>query len=46
VPAVDFMGAVRAADRLAGPSPLLVLAAAAALLVLSILTQEVRHAHR
>ena len=46
VPAVDFMGAVRAAGRLAGPSPLLVLAAAAALLVLSILTQEVRHAHR
>jgi ABC-type transport system involved in multi-copper enzyme maturation permease subunit len=46
VPAVDFMGAVRAAGRLAGPSPLLVLAAATALLVLSILTQEVRHAHR
>jgi hypothetical protein len=49
VPAVDFMGAVRAGDQsneLAGPGPLLVLAAAAALLSLTIVNQEVRHARR
>ncbi|HEX2301006.1 MAG TPA: hypothetical protein VHH34_21270, partial [Pseudonocardiaceae bacterium] len=46
VPAVDFMGAVRSGDQLAGPGPLLVLAAAAALLALTIVHQEVRHARR
>jgi len=49
VPAVDFMGAVRAGEQgnqLAGPSPLLVMAVAAALLALTIFVQEVRHARR
>jgi ABC-type transport system involved in multi-copper enzyme maturation permease subunit len=48
VPAVDFMGAVRAGDQGNQPalSPLLVLAAAAALLALTIFNQEVRHARR
>jgi hypothetical protein len=47
VPSVDFMGAVRGqGNELAGPSPLLVLTAGAALLVLTIGNQEVRHARR
>ncbi|HZG89008.1 MAG TPA: hypothetical protein VEZ42_02235 [Pseudonocardia sp.] len=49
LPAIDFMGAVRAADPgnpPAGPSPLLVLGTAAVLLALTIVNQEVRHARR
>jgi ABC-type transport system involved in multi-copper enzyme maturation permease subunit len=47
VPAVDFMGAVRGqAGELAGPHPTFVLAAAAALITLTIVNQEVRHARR
>jgi hypothetical protein len=47
VPAVDFMGAVRGqGNELAGPDPLLVLAAATALFALTIVDQEIRHARR
>jgi hypothetical protein len=47
LPAVDVMGAVRGpGDELAGPHPISVLAAAAALIVLTVVTQEVRHARR
>jgi hypothetical protein len=47
MPSIDFMGAVRdQGNQLAGPGPLLVLAAAAALLALAIANQEVRHARR
>jgi hypothetical protein len=45
--AIDVMGAVRGqAGELAGPHPLLVFAAAAALVALTVVTQEVRHARR
>jgi hypothetical protein len=47
VAAVDFMGAVRdQSNQPAGPNPLLVPAATAALLTLTVLIQEVRHARR
>ncbi len=47
LPAVDVMGAVRGqAGELAGPHPLLVFAAAAALIALTLVTQEIRHARR
>jgi hypothetical protein len=47
LPAVDVMGAVRGhAGELAGPHPFLVFAAAAALIALTLVTQEIRHARR
>lgn len=46
VAAVDVMGAVRDAGTPAGPSPFVWLAVAGALLTITHLTQEARHAHR
>ena len=47
LPAVDVMGVVRRpGGELAGPHPISVFAAAAALVVLTVVNQEVRHARR
>lgn len=46
VPATDVMGAVRDGDRLAGPSPLLVLAISAGMLAAALFAQRLRHLRR
>lgn len=45
-PLFDYMGAVRTDGHPAGPSPLLYATIAAALLVTTIITEEIRHASR
>ena len=46
VTTLDFIGAVRDGGRLTGPSPLLVLAVSVLLLTATMLTKEIRDAHR
>jgi hypothetical protein len=46
VAAADVTGALRAGGQAAGPSPITVIAAAAALVVVALIAQEARHANR